>query len=457
MNINTSRHDEFKRVLGWFKSKPESGGVDIYGISGFGGMGKSYLLTQAISDKKPSTKGYLQITIDGADKSILGDFMAIYERCLCPKSIPNGLPKKDYFSRSRKLVRKHSELTREVEAAFKESSSPESVKNTASLLFRGGALLNQCFPKIKEFVDFEAAQKMGFDKQIDEATDLLRSLKPFQKKSIVPGFLKDILGITYEERVKNDLYRLAADEWVSDIGNLLIRDARENGLKRPRGNPTSPNRLLLIIDDFEILGKTIVEFLQIALIPSLENSDFHSTIIILGRDSISDSSFDFQHHFGHLIRDSFRIERFKKSVAMNLFEQSGYKNTEHSKLWEESQGLPFLVSLICQGKGGTVSFYQQFYDRVTKWMATVEKDWVLPLCYLDKITAASVPAVLPKADPNVVMEWLKNESSLRDPNEKFYVIAPYIRRTLKEHHKLIIGSAEYEEWERKGLEASKLA
>jgi hypothetical protein len=89
-------------------------------------------------------------------------------------------------------------------------------------------------------------------------------------------------------------------------------------------------------------------------------------------------------------------------------------------------------------------------------MAPAEKQWVLPLCYLEKINIASISSMIPDAPADAVMGWFKKEASLRDPTANCYVIAPYIRRTLKEYHKLELGGFNYKEFEQRGLAASQL-
>jgi hypothetical protein len=217
------------------------------------------------------------------------------------------------------------------------------------------------------------------------------------------------------------------------------------------------DRLLLVIDDFEILGKTIQAFVTKALVPSLEKSNFHTALIFVGRDDLSDADVTFQHHLAHLVRDKVRLEPFPDAVARSLFLDAGYDESEVPSLLEESRGYPFLVTLLCESRGGSVSFYQQFYERTTKWIGPVEKEWVLPLSYLTRITHDSVSAMIPEASPDTVLEWFKNEASLRDPSGEWYVIAPYIRRTLIEFHKRQIGTKQSNEWIARGEKASQEA
>lgn len=454
MNIETTRQTEFHQVCSWFDSPAEAGKVDIFGISGYGGIGKSYLLRHVLEHIRPVTKGFLTITLDGSNPSILGDLIGIYDHSLAPRSIPRGKQNYDYFPHARKLAREHGKLARAVKTAVKKTASSDDVKEAANWIFRGGSFLNKTVPKTKDYVDFDALKKQGVDKRFEDAVDLLAQLKPLATSSWIPGPVKDLVGITYTERLKSDLYRLAADEWIADLCAILNRYRRLDRYKFTHSPIKGLDRLLLIIDDFEILGKTIIEFVTTSLIPALESSNFHTTLVFVGRDDLSDAHVSFQHHLAHLVRQKIRLDKFKDEVTRGMFIEAGYSDDEVGKLMEESLGYPFLVNLLCEAKGGSVSFYQQFYERTTRWMGPTEKEWVLPLCYLDRITEESVATMLPNAAPSSVLNWFKHEASLRDPRAEWYVIAPYIRRTLIECHRKEIGSKKSNDLIRKGKEAS---
>lgn len=454
MNIETTRQTEFHQVCSWFETQAEPGKIDIYGISGYGGIGKSYLLRHVLEHVRPVTKGYLSITLDGSDPSILGDLIGIYDHSLAPRSVPLGKQNYDYFPHARKLAREHGKLARAVNNAVKKTASSDDVKNAAAWIFKGGSFLNNTVPKTKDYVDFDALKKHGVDQHFADAVDLLAELKPLAISSWIPGPVKDLVGITYSERLKSDLYRLAADEWTSDLCAILNR-YRGNDLYKLTHSPIKGlDKLLLIIDDFEILGKTIIEFVTTALIPALMSSNFHTTLIFVGRDDLSDAHVTFQHHLAHLVRQKIRLDKFKDDVTRGMFIEAGYSEDELGKLMDESLGYPFLVNLLCEAKGGSVSFYKQFYERTTRWMGAKEKEWVLPLSYLDRITEESVTTMLPSASPSSVLDWFKHEASLRDPHAEWYVISPYIRRTLIEFHRKEIGSKRSDEFIRLGKDAS---
>lgn len=457
MDIESTRKTEFHQVCSWFSSQADPGKVDIYGISGYGGIGKSFLLSHVMEHVRPIKKGFLTIRIDGSDPTIIGDLIGIYDHSLAPHSIPWGKQNYDYFPHARKLAREHEKLERAVKDAVKKTASPDDVKEAATWIFRGGSFLNNTIPKTKEYVDFESLKKEGVDKRFEEAIDLLAQLKPLAVRSWLPGPIKDLFGITYTERLKSDLYRLAADEWIADLCAILNRYRRRDRHKFTHSPIKGLDRLLLIVDDFEILGKTIIEFVTTALIPALQDSNFHTTLIFVGRDDLSDAHVSFQHHLAPLVRQKIRLDKFNDEVTRAMFVEAGYADDDMSKLLQESLGYPFLVKLLCEAKGGSVSFYQQFYERTTRWMGPTEKMWVLPLCYLETITEESAAIMLPNASPSSVLDWFKHEASLRDPHAASYVIAPYIRRTLIEFHKKQIGSKRSEELTQRGKNASNNA
>ncbi len=451
MDINETRPNEFKTVSSWLDPNTHKGNVNIYGISGYGGIGKSYLLKQAIDSVKPETNGFLKIQIDGSNKSILGNFMALYGQQFAPVTISQGKAGYDYFPRSRKLTQKYTEISKTIEDKIENSSEAESFKKIAKGILQGGSFLNKTAPKTKDYINFEVLDEM------EKATDFLNSLVKVSKSSWLPGPIKDIFGIRYRERIFDDLDRLSAEELTNDL-SAIFNQYQGNQFTTLTHSPIKGlDHLLLIFDDFEILGKTITDFITTALIPSLINSKFKSTIIILGRDKLSDADEIFNHHLSVLIRSTIRLERFSKKIAEQMFRNAGHPKKDLPTLIEESQLTPFLVTLLCEAKGGSVSFYQQFYERTTRWLKPEEKNWVLPLCYLDKITEASIPEMITDTPASNIIEWFEKEASLRDPNAEWYTIAPYIRRTLKEYHHKKIGSKKYSELVEKGRKASKNA
>ena len=455
MDIQETRPNEYMRVASWLDWPALPGGINIFGISGFGGVGKSFLLGQVLSSTRPQTKGFLTLAVDGSDPSIVGDFVGIFSHRLTPKSIPFGNPKCDYFPRSRRLITKYDQLKHKIEAELRSTKASDEVIKVAGWLLRGGTILNKTIPKTREFIDFIALKRLGVDQYFDDAIDLLSNLQALISSARLPGLVKDFIGVTYSERIKSDLYGLAAEEWVADLCAILNTYRKVDLYRLTHAPVPELSRLLLIIDDFEILGKSISHFILATLIPELtRNSNFHTTVLIIGRDDLNDAHVMFQHHLSHMVKDKIRLEPFPTEISRRMFLDSGYSDNDLPQLIKESMGYPFLVKLLCEAKGGSVSFYQQFYDRTTRWMGPIERKWVLPLCYLDRITHESISRILPGVSPSAVLDWFKHEASLRDPNAEWYVVAPYIRRTLTEYHRKEIGPKKSEELIATGKAAS---
>lgn len=448
INIQSTRPREFSTVLQWLDNPPENGNVSIYGISGYGGVGKSYLIKTVFYLANPIDKGFLPIRVDGADSSILGHFIKLYDLKFAPSKLPVGDAAKDYFPNCRKLVHEYKKLTEQFDKEITKAVGKDDVKKAAECIFRGGSILNETIPKTKDFLDFDALQRLGVDTWINESIELLASLKCLSKSSWLPEGLKGILGRGYKERLRSNLFQLASDQYVSDLTAILHSYPYENNLS---------SRLLLVIDDFEILGKTMAEYIVTGLIPALEKAKFKSTIFIVGRDDLYNTHISFQHHFANCVKNRIRLEKFTDEVALALFREAGYNDTEAHEFLDQSQGYPFLVSLLCEVPGQNVSFYQQFYERTTRWLTPQEKKWVLPLAYLEKVTESSVRAMLPEEPVNAIMEWFQHEGSLRDPQAMWFVISPFIRKMLQEYHLRVIGTEKQKEFQSRGHSASAKA
>lgn len=449
MDIQESRRTELQQVKGWFSATGVPGSVEIFGLSGFGGIGKSYLLNHALEQVRPRSRGVLKITIDGSDRSILGNMMAIYERQLRPSTVPGGKRNYNYFPESGKLARKHAEIEKKFEGELEKGKVSDNVKMAAKLIFRGGTLLNKAIPKTKEYVDTEALAELGIDKHVDEAIEILTRAHALDL-SWLPTVIKGPLGIGYADRIKSDLFGLAAEEWIADVSAIL---GKPRGFTLTQEPIKEYSSLLLVIDDFEILGSTVVDFLVTSLIRSLQSAPFATKIVIVGRDDLFDAHISFQHHLSGLVIDKLRLEQFDPAVTEKMLLGAGYSTDELPELLEESQGYPFIVSLLCEAKGGTVSFYKRFFERTTRWMTVTQRDWVLLLCYLDRIDEQTIERMLVQPIGKAVMEWFSNEASLRDPNAQCYVIAPYIRRTLKAYNSTLIDTETQGQMEKRGRDA----
>lgn len=106
------RASEIKTVSDWLRSSGTFGQhkLSIFGISGYGGMGKTYLLDVVLNDLQLRHSRWLEIRVDGSNASSLGDFIRLFDDKFSPRKIYADRPGEDFFPQTRKLVQRHAAL-----------------------------------------------------------------------------------------------------------------------------------------------------------------------------------------------------------------------------------------------------------------------------------------------------------------------------------------------------------
>ena len=86
-------------------------GLAICGISGPGGIGKSYLVEHVLSSLEPATVGWLALRIDASQAQARGDFFALVDGQLARRSLaPPADARVDYFPETRHVAAAHRVL-----------------------------------------------------------------------------------------------------------------------------------------------------------------------------------------------------------------------------------------------------------------------------------------------------------------------------------------------------------
>jgi hypothetical protein len=138
-----------------FASRPASGGgLQIIGVSGYGGVGKSYLLENVLREAKRSLNDSLIIRLDGSNPKLLVDFAAIIDHQLAPPTLPAPANAKyDYFSQTRRLVRALRRLREGVDRELDHHQHiAENVKKLAKVIYRLRPLLSK-IPSAGPWID----------------------------------------------------------------------------------------------------------------------------------------------------------------------------------------------------------------------------------------------------------------------------------------------------------------
>ena len=186
MRIGETRGLEFTSLTNWLDTARSREGVSIVGISGPGGIGKSYLLNEVLRLNPANKFGFCDIRVDGSDRSIVGNFMKLLNGGFAPQKLPGGALKNDYFPQVRKLYRAHTELLQSVGKEIDDKSLPEQLKTAVDYLLRVGAILNRAIPASSEFVDAEAVRSLGIETYIDDAFELIPDLDAMDVDTWIP-------------------------------------------------------------------------------------------------------------------------------------------------------------------------------------------------------------------------------------------------------------------------------
>jgi hypothetical protein len=429
--------------------------VSIVGVSGPGGVGKSFFIDDAMAAADPEALGYLRLRVDGSNRASVGDFFALLDQ-LMPRSLEApARPEADYFPQVRRVAAAHRALLDEV--AEELGSARDDVKKVAVALLRAGHRLNETVPKTRGYLDVRAIglSETSVSATLDAAWDLLETLAPLRQSTRLPGPLRDLLGVTFQNRVRGDLYGVTADAMLTDL-SAALRGYRKDDWHRITHDPIGPrtNDLLMVVDDFEALAPTLEEFLVGALIPRLARAPFKTVLVIAGRDDLDAMSPSWAQHCQRYVAAQVRLAPFDRETALAMLERAEVALERREALYEATQGFPYLLSLVLDeaGREGADSalFLKKFHDRTTRWMSPTEQGWFVRVCYLDVVNEDTLARLFPEELVPQVQDWFEREPSIRDPAAEAFRVRPLIRdkvlryqalRSPQKHRELVARAA----------------
>jgi len=157
-------------------------------------------------------------------------------------------------------------------------------------------------------VALKGMQTAKAEDYVEPALDFLATSKALSEKS---GIFSNPLTKRRFTALRHSPFEAVADAYVSDLSAMLAGYQKRDRFRRFTHPPIDGlNRLLLIIDDYEAVGRVIGKFLTESLLPRLKNAPFSVLVIILGRDSVYDADKDFAHHLAGNIAEPIRLEPF---------------------------------------------------------------------------------------------------------------------------------------------------
>ncbi len=408
-------------------------GLVVCGVSGAGGIGKSYLIEHVLSSLEPARAGWLTLRVDAAHAQARGDFFALIDGHLARRSLsPPADPRIDYFPETRRVASMHRALVAKVAKELERDGTPEEVKRAALALLKSAHFLNKTIPKTREYVD---VAKFNLDadnvtERLDDAWDTINALKALREVEWLPGAVRNRLGESLPSRLKRDLYGVTADALVSDLNAALAGNLPETGPKGARQAIAGLDRLILVVDDYEALAATLGDFLVSSLIPRLAEAPFATVLVVAGRDALEDTHQSWGQHCKRYLACQIELRPFDESTAEQLMAAEGIAESRRASIYELSQGFPLLLALAIEEAstdGASALFLKRFFDRTTRWMNREERDWFVGTCYLDEVNEDTLRLVFPEEHIGAIQDWFEGEASIRDPLAPIFRVRPLIR------------------------------
>ncbi len=408
-------------------------GLSICSISGPGGVGKTYLVKQVLSSERPQELGYIHLSADASNPQTRGDFFGLIEGQLATPSLPPpARPNRHYFPQTRKLAAAHRELVEKATAELGvQEGAPEEVKKAAVRLLRAGHRLNELMPKTREHLNVAG---LGLDKHntpdvLDEAWDMAGALKALSGSIPLPRPIGDILGQNTRDRVRRDLFNVTAEALLSDLASVI--DTKDNRRRRGRPKEEKPTRLLVVLDDYEVLAPLLGDFLVGSLLPKLASAPFPTLLVVESRDDLEATHPGWGQHAKGWLREQIRLVPFDEETTFGLIAETGIAEERWASIYEATRGFPFLLTLAIEEAtapdADSALFAKKFFDRTTRWMTPKEREWFAAVCYLDVINEDTLRVLLPEEEVPLVQDWFEREASIRDPAARSFRMRPLVR------------------------------
>lgn len=434
------RRSEVTRLSELLKNPPER--VSISAISGPGGVGKTFLLNHVLETVGIEQLGYLRLSADGSAPYARGDFFGVLEGQLFRRSLPPPAdPSRDYFPRIREVAALHRALVDDATTELDKRGAPPDVKRAAVALLKAGHILNKAIPLTREYLDV-AGQNIS-EKQVadslDDAWSLLGSLRALRDSTLLWGPLRDLVGVTRRNRVKRELHALTAAELRVDLSAAIVGYEKRDTGKITQAKIPGVERLLVVLDDYEVLGPVLGDFLIGALVPALAAAPFKTVLVVLGRDELEVTHPGWAQHCKRWLREPIRLHPFDRAAALELLEAAGIAPERREAMFEATQGYPFLLELLVEEAntgGDSALFLRRFFDRTTRWMTPTEREWFTLVCYLDRIDEDTLGLLFPKNEVVQVQDWFEREPSVRDPSSRRFQVRALIRDKVLQYQEI---------------------
>jgi hypothetical protein len=422
------RADPLRRLKSWLMGEHQIAPLAIASMSGPGGIGKTFLLDHVLRDPEVGGRGYLVLRLQGSDRPRTLAQALAFDLITSHKD-GDGDAFKELARCRAQLEAMDAQARAEIEK--KVQSDPELPKQIADAFGFGVGLL-EWVPIPKAELAAKLAKRFG-QKHVEEVVRLVQSALAYQLEDeprvpLWPGASDTAL----RNRLRTKLFETLGEAFVADLSDLLV-ESWSVSRKKLKGR----QRLLIVLDDYERLQPFLEGFLIQDLVPRLQNADFSTTLLVIGRDRVADTHPAWKQNYGRFLLGDIRLTEMNAAEAEEYVRTRGVTDPAAiARIVRDTSGYPYLLHSEVDAElegGGSALALKTFFDRTTRWMSDEQRGWSLRLAFLDEISIDTIPKVLPDDDPERVLAWFKNEASLRSSSATTWAMLPIIRSRLRAH------------------------
>ena len=250
-----------------------------------------------------------------------------------------------------------------------------------------------------------------------------------------------VSNITIDDRVRSSIEsqanKIIRREGFAGIENLaqrwdILSDAVTQDFKqllKSRHNIIGRKRYhgaVIILDNYEYLSRFLRIFLEQHMIPFFEGTNLNIKLLLVSRDSIDD--------FPETNVKNIGLGPFTNNEAKQFLKANGIVNEDRqTQIIRRSMRYPYLMDFEIMSSSQSAKSLQKYFDRITRWMTEQQKDWLVALSYLSHVDKVQIRKVVRPQDVDLVMEWFKNEPSVRCSETGRWKIIPLICEKVHAH------------------------
>ncbi len=432
------RHDTVKRLHDVLTGREEADSkLTVQSIEGPGGIGKTFLFNHAIAGIDLSNRKYLTLRIDASDPSARTLVRAVARMVDGAEAAAIRVRGSGYYFPSVDRVVKAIETIRSEAVAEFKQKHPNNENGRLALLrfldmaFEAGKRINDAVPITKKHVNFHELDKLK--RLLEDTFPLMASLR-----EEAPWFWERLgLGgsTALRNAIKENACRPLADALHSDLSAILAGYRGKDLFKAAHSKIKGIDRLLLILDDYEMLQEPLGEFLVGHLLPALRSANFQSVVMVLGRDQLEATHPAWDQHLKPNLLARIVLAPLSRPEMDQLVELYGVRaDDEKERAWRDTQGYPFYVQLwieeVASG-GRSAVMLKRFHDRTTRWMSDCEKGWLQQALFLDEVNVRTMRGMLGNEQEAVeAFRWFEREGSVRDTAGSAFRVREYLRSRL---------------------------